>query len=201
MAMTRERMGSIVGGTVTAAALAFFAITYVPPVAPANEGEQVTLNIPSVEQMCMTLGAADPQSMMDCTALESSAGEFVIAWMGLNGFILDGGIDIQQIQLVAELDNTANDVDPTSTFDPTIDPGFVPDVIEDPNLDPTADPLLDSEPTLGGVTDPNTGETSPVFASTAQLALFCLSGAVDWVSLQDCISMNDRSTQLGSLVP
>jgi hypothetical protein len=200
MAMTRERMGSIVGGTVTAAALAFFAITYVPPAAPANEGEQVALNIPPVEQMCMSLGAADPQSMMDCTALESSAGEFVIAWMGLNGFILDGGIDIQQIQLVAELDST-NDVDPTSTFDPTIDPGFVPDVIEDPNLDPTADPVLDSEPTLGGVTDPNTGETSPVFASTAQLALFCLSGAVDWVSLQDCISMNDRSTQLGSLVP
>jgi hypothetical protein len=148
----------------------------------------------------MSLGAADPQSMMDCTALESSAGEFVIAWMGLNGFILDGGIDIQQIQQIAELDN-ANDVDPTSTFDPTIDPGFVPDVIEDPNLDPNADPVFDSEPTLGGVTNPNTGETSPVFASTAQLALFCLSGAVDWLSLQDCISMNDRSTQIGSLVP
>ena len=199
MAMSRERIGSVIGGTAAAAALAFFAITYVPA-APADQGEQVALNIPPVEQMCMSLGAADPQSMMECTALESSAGEFVIAWMGLNGFILDGGIDIQQIQQIAELDD-ANSVDPLSTFDPTIDPGFVPDVLVDPNLDPNADPVLDIEPTLGGATDPNTGETSPVFASTAQLALFCLSGAVDWLSLQDCISMNDRSTQIGSLVP
>ena len=200
MAMTRETMGSVVGGTVAAAALAFFAISYVPPAAPVNEGEQVTLNIPPVEQMCAALGAADPQSMMDCRALESSAGEFVIAWMGLNGFILNGGIDIQQIQLIAELDD-ANTVDPSSTFDPTIDPGLALDPTLDPNFDPTADPLLDSLPALGGATDPNTGETSPVFASPAQLALFCLTGAVDWLSLQDCISMNDRSTQLGAVVP
>jgi hypothetical protein len=197
MQMTRETMGSVVGGTVAAAALAFFAISYVPPAPPVNEGEQLTLNIPPVEQMCAALGAADPQSMMDCTALESSAGEFVIAWMGLNGFILNGGIDIQQIQLIAELDD-ANAVDPLSTFDPTIDPGLALDPSLDPNFDPTADPLLDSLPALGGVTDPNTGETSPVFASPAQLALFCLTGAVDWLSLQDCISMNDRSTQLFS---
>lgn len=197
MAMTRETMGSVVGGTVAAASLAFFTITYVPPTPPINEGEQLSLNIPTVEQMCLGLGAADPQSMMDCMALESSAGEFVIAWMGLNGFILNGGIDIQQIQLIAELDN-ANAVDPLSTFDPTIDPGLALDPSLDPNFDPTADPLLDSLPALGGVTDPNTGETSPVFASPAQLALFCLSGASDWLSLQDCISMNDRSTQLFS---
>ena len=199
MAMTRETMGSVVGGTVAAAALAFFTITYVPP-APVDEAEQLTLNIPPVEQMCMSLGAGDPQSMMECTALESSAGEFVIAWMGLNGFILDGGIDIQQIQLIANLDD-ANTVEPLSTFDPTIDPGLALDPSLDPNFDPSADPLLDSEPALGGVTDPNTGEVSPVFASPAQLALFCLSGAVDWLSLQDCISMNDRSTQLGAVVP
>ena len=200
MAMTRETMGSVVGGTVAAAALAFFAISHAPPAAPANEGEQVTLNIPPVEQMCAALGAADPQSMMDCQALESSAGEFVIAWMGLNGFILNGGIDIQQIQLIAELDD-ANTVDPLSTFDPTIDPSLALDPALDPNFDPSADPLLDSLPAFGGVTDPNTGETTPVFASPAQLALFCLTGAVDWLSLQDCISMNDRSTQLGAVVP
>ena len=197
MQMTRETVGSVVGGTVAAAALAFFAISYVPPAAPINEGEQLSLNIPTTEQMCLALGAGDPQSMMDCQALESSAGEFVIAWMGLNGFILNGGIDIQQIQLIAELDDT-NAVDPASTFDPTIDPGLALDPSLDPNFDPTAHPLLDSLPALGGVTDPNTGETSPVFASPAQLALFCLSGAVDWLSLQDCISMNDRSTQLFS---
>ncbi len=200
MAMTRETMGSVVGGAVAAAALAFFAISYVPPAAPVNEGEQVALSIPTIEQMCISLGAADPQSMMDCQALESSAGEFVVAWMALNGFILNGGIDIQQIQLIAELDD-ANAVDPLSTFDPTIDPGLALDPSLDPNFDPTADPLLDSLPALGGVTDPNTGETSPVFASPAQLALFCLTGAVDWLSLQDCISMNDRSTQLGAVVP
>jgi hypothetical protein len=199
MPMTRETIGSVIGGTAAAAALAFFTITYVPP-APVDEGEQVTLNIPPVEQMCMSLGATDPQSIMECTALESSAGEFVIAWMGLNGFILDGGIDIQQIQQIANLDD-ANTVDPLSTFDPTIDPGLALDPSLDPNFDPNADPLLDSDPALGGVTDPNTGETSPVFASPAQLALFCLSGAVDWLSLQDCIGMNDRSTQLGAVVP
>jgi hypothetical protein len=201
MQMTCETMGSVVGGTVAAAALAFFAITYVPPAPPVDEGEQLSLNIPTTEQMCLALGAADPQSMMECQALEASAGEFVIAWMGLNGFILNGGIDIQQIQLIAELDD-ANAVDPALTFDPTIDPGLALDPsldpALDPNFDPAADPLLDGLPALGGVTDPNTGETSPVFASPAQLALFCLTGAVDWLSLQDCISMNDRSTQLFS---
>jgi hypothetical protein len=198
MSMNRETMGAWIGGVAAAAALAFFAITYVPPAAPADEGEQVTLNIPTVEQMCVSLGASDPQSLMDCQALESSAGEFVIAWMGLNGFILNGGIDIQQIQLVASLDES-NAVDPTQTFDPTIDPGLGLDPGLDLGLDPGLDPTLDSDSTLGGVTDPNTGETSPVFGSPAQLALFCLSGAVDWTTLQDCIGMNDPSTQLGAV--
>ena len=111
--------------------------------------------------MCAALGASDPQSLMDCTAVESSAGEFVIAWMGLNGFILNGGIDIEQIQLIANLDD-ANTVDPFQTFDPTIDPGLG---LADPFSDPSLDPALGGDPTLGGVTDPLTGETSPVFAS------------------------------------
>ena len=143
--------------------------------------------------MCTNLGATDAQSLMDCQALESSAGEFVVAWMGLNGFITDGTIDIEQIQMIATLDDI-NAVDPLSTFDPTIDPGFV----LDPGVDPSFDPTI-SDPGLGGVTDPNTGETSPVFASPAQLALYCLSGAVDWVSLQDCVSMNDPSIQLSGV--
>jgi hypothetical protein len=187
----------VIGGTAMAAALAFFTITYEPP-PPSQVAELATLNIPTVEEMCAGLGASDPQSLMECTAVESSAGEFVIAWMGLNGFILNGGIDIEQIQLIAELDN-ANAVDPLSTFDPTIDPGVAIDPTLDPNFDPNADPLLDGSPTLGGVTDPLTGETSPVFASSAQLAMFCLGGATDWISLQDCISMNDQSTQLGGV--
>ena len=195
MKLSRETMGSVIGGTAAAAALAFFALTHQPP-AITGEAESVSLNIPTVEQMCIALGASDPQSMMDCQGLEGSAGEFVIAWMGLNGFILNGDIDIQQIESIAMLDE-ANTVDPLSTFDPTIDPGFALDPTLDPNFDPNADPLLDGAPTLGGVTDPNTGETSPVFGSPAQLALYCLSGASDWLTLQDCISMNDPTIQLG----
>ena len=199
MKLSRETMGSVIGGTAMAAALAFFTLMHEPVPAPSPEtSERATLNIPTVEEMCAALGAADPQSLMECTAVESSAGEFVIAWMGLNGFILNGGIDIEQIQLIAELDN-ANAVDPLSTFDPTIDPGVAIDPTLDPNFDPNADPLLDGSPTLGGVTDPLTGETSPVFASSAQLAMFCLGGATDWISLQDCIAMNDQSTQLGGV--
>jgi hypothetical protein len=195
MNLSRETMGSVIGGTAAAAALAFFALTHQPPVV-ADEAERVSLNVPTVEQMCVALGASDPQSMMDCQGLEGSAGEFVIAWMGLNGFIANGNIDIQQIEAIAMLDE-ANTVDPLSTFDPTIDPGFAIDPSLDPNFDPNADPLLDGAPSLGGVTDPNTGETSPMFGSPAQLALYCLSGASDWLTLQDCISMNDPTIQLG----
>ena len=56
--------------------------------------------------------------------------------MGLNGFILNGGIDIEQIQVIANLDD-ANAVDPAQTFDPTIDPvsGLTGDVL-DPSFDP-----------------------------------------------------------------
>ena len=194
MKLSRETMGSVIGGTAAAAALAFFALTYQPPAVP-QEPERTALNIPTLEQMCLALGAGDPQSMMDCQGLEGSAGEFVIAWMGLNGFILDGNIDIEQIEQIASLDD-ANTIDPLSTFDPTIDPGFAIDPTLDPNFDPDADPL-EGAPSLGGVTDPNTGETSPVFGSPAQLALYCLSGASDWLTLQDCISMNDPTIQLG----
>jgi hypothetical protein len=199
MQLTRETMGSVIGGTATAAALAFFAFTHEPALAPSEDlAQQVTLNIPTIEQMCLGLGAGDPQSMMECQAVESSAGEFVIAWMGLNGFILNGGIDIEQIQLIAELDS-ANTVDPALTFDPTIDPGLGVDPGLGLDVDPSLDPALGDGLVLGGVTDPLTGETSPVFASPAQLALFCLGGAVDWISLQDCISMNDQSTQFGGV--
>ena len=187
MQMTRETMGSVIGGTVTAAALAFFAFTHVPLPPPSQVAESASLNIPTLEQMCAALGATDPQSQTECQAVEGSAGEFVIAWMGLNGFILNGGIDIEQIQLIAQLDDT-NAVDPSLTFDPTLG--------EYPILDPNLDPLLGGEPGLGGVTDPFTGQTSPQFASPAQLAMFCLGGAVDWLSLQDCISMNDPTISL-----
>ena len=191
MQMTRETIGSVVGGTLTAAALAFFAFMHEPRPAPTQVSEPVTLNIPTIEQMCVSLGATDPQSLAECQAVESSAGEYVVAWMGLNGFILNGGIDIEQIQLIAQLDDSSA-VDPSLTFDPTLDEGLP----LDPTLDPNFDPLLADPFGLGGVTDPLTGATSPTFASPAQLAMFCLGGAVDWISLQDCISMNDPTVQL-----
>jgi hypothetical protein len=189
MAISRERIGSVIGGTAVAAALALSATLHQP--APA-EVQGSALNIPTVEQMCISLGAADPQSMMECQALESSAGEYVIAWMGLNGFITNGNIDIEAIQLIAMLDET-NAVDPLATYDPTTDPSLAldPDL---GGLTVGADPLAGNA--LGGVTDPLTGNTSPTFASPAQLAVYCLSGAVDWITLQECISMNDPSTQL-----
>ena len=190
MQMTRETMGSVIGGTVTAAALALFAFTHEPLPPPSQVAEPASLNIPTLEQMCAALGATDPQSQTECQAVEGSAGEFVIAWMGLNGFILNGGIDIEQIQLIAQLDE-ANAVDPSLTFDPSLGESPL-----DPALDPNLDPLLGGEPGLGGITDPLTGETSPQFASPAQLAMFCLGGAVDWLSLQDCISMNDPTISL-----
>jgi hypothetical protein len=196
MDVTRERIGSVIGGGTVAAALAFFALTH-EPVAPAQP-EQAALNIPTIEQMCASLGASDGQALMECQALESSAGEYVIAWMGLNGFIAGGTIDLQSIEMIASLDD-ANAVDPTLTFDPTIDPGLAldPSLGLDPSLDPSlVDPSLSGDPLLGGVTDPFTGQTSPVFASPAQLALFCLTSAVDWISLQECIGMNDRTIQL-----
>jgi hypothetical protein len=193
MAMSRETIGSVIGGVSVAALLAFFALMQPPLSAPGDQGERPTLSIPTIEQMCVALGATDPQSQMDCQALESSAGEYVIAWMSLNGFILNGGIDIEQIQLIAGLDDS-NSVDPALTFDPTIDPGSALNL--DPGFDTDLDAALAGDPQLGGVTDPLTGNTSPTFASMAQLAMYCLSGATDWITLQDCISTNDPSTQL-----
>jgi hypothetical protein len=189
MQISRERIGAVIGGLAVAGALVFFTVTHQPtlPTGP----EQAALNIPTIEQMCASLGASEGQALTECRAVEASAGEYVIAWMGLNGFIANGTIDLQQIEGIASLDES-NAVDPTLTFDPTIDPSLA----FDPSLDPGfADPSL-SDPLLGGVTDPLTGNTSPVFASPAQLAMFCLSSAIDWLSLQDCISMNDRTISL-----
>jgi hypothetical protein len=60
MKLSRETMGSVIGGTAAAAALAFFALTHQPPAA-TDEAERVSLNVPTVEQMCVALGASDPQ--------------------------------------------------------------------------------------------------------------------------------------------
>jgi len=81
------------------------------------------LNIPSIDDMCKAAGAT-AENMASCQSEESAAAEFVIAWMGLNGFLTNGAIDMAQIQLAAELGSDAasplTDPDP-SLLDPSLD--------------------------------------------------------------------------------
>jgi len=73
-----------------------------------------------------------------------------------------------------------------------IDPAqiqYAGDVAEDatpPDVDPDAEPNI----------DPATGQpVEQEFASTAELAMFCLSNSMDWLQLHDCISRYDPSTR------
>ena len=139
--------------------------------------------------MCTTLGAAAGDELKQCQADESAAGEFVVAWMGLNGFMGNGGIDIEQIQLLASLDSS----DP---FAPDSSLGLDPSLGGDPSQ--LGDPTLgggSGDTILGGVTDPLTGVETPLFQSPAQLALFCLGESSDWTKLHECISQNDPSSR------
>jgi len=201
MKLSRETIGAVIGGTGAAATLAFFAFTYQPPVA-TNNAEGAALNIPTVEAMCAAAGPAGSDSFKQCQTDESAAGEFVIAWMGLQGFLANGGIDLEQIQLQASLGGS----DPfglSAVGGPNAagDPGLG----GDPSLGP--DPSLGGDPSLaglggnvdgqlGGVVDPITGAETPIFSSTAELALFCLSESTDWMKMHDCIAENDPSSQL-----
>ncbi len=190
-----EIVAAIMAGIVIAAVLAVIGVTHyrallrIPSPAAQASADQAGLKIPTIDEMCATLGATAGDALKQCQADESAAGEFVVAWMGLNGFMGNGGIDIEQIQLLASLDSS----DP---FSP--DPSF--------GLDPSlgSDPSLGGDPTLGGgtgdsilggISDPLTGESTPVFQSPAQLALFCLGEASDWTKLQACISQNDPSSR------
>ena len=166
-----------VAGVAVAAVLTFFAVSYrealFPPAkqaqaeAPANPNG---LNIPSVDQMCKAQGAGDGDVLKQCQSDENAAAEFVIAWMGFNGFLDGGGIDLQQIQYTASLDRT------------------------DPLADASTDPSVGGSPSV----DPITGESSGTFGSPAQLALYCLGSSNDWMKMHECISQNDPSTSLES---
>ena len=79
--------------------------------------------------------------MESCKNDESAAAEFVIAWMGLHGFVANGAIDNDLIQLAAELGT-----DPASPLtspdaglgDPSL--GGDPNAAEteaEPNIDPS----------------------------------------------------------------
>src|SRR5262245_14744749 len=78
-----------------------------PPLAPQTQsarGQDIVL--PTIEQMCAALGAGEGDVLKQCQADEAAAGEYVVAWMGLNGFLSNGAIDVGQIQFMSELDES-----------------------------------------------------------------------------------------------
>ena len=175
------------GGALVLAATIVFGVTHYPvllhrvstQVAAAGQ-----LTFPTVEQMCRAAGVSSA-GMAACTNDENSAAEFVGAWLGLNGFLTDGRIDIEQIQLAAEL----------SAADPGIDPPAGDPL--DP-LDAQPDGLAPETPLAPDSNDPLTVQGLADHGPTpAQTALYCLTTAGDdWLKLHDCIAHNDTSSAL-----
>ena len=178
-----------VGGAMLLGAAAVFGVTHynalLHPGAnqAANAGEQPGLNFPSIDEMCKAAGAT-AANRESCVNDETSAAEFVGAWMQYNGFLTDGRIDIQQIQLQAEL----------SASDHTIDP-------------PAGDPTGSARRCFAGCrscTGPrpvrgcrSAGALGRQKMPPAQVALYCLTAAADdWLKMHDCITQNDPSSSL-----
>jgi hypothetical protein len=124
----KDIMAAILGGALMLVAGGFFTIRYYlepHPNAANGSGSAQTgtngLNIPTIDQMCQRQGAT-AANMASCRDAENQAGEFVIAWMGLHGFITNGAIDPSQIEYAGELaeDATPPDADPAA--EPNIDP-------------------------------------------------------------------------------
>ena len=196
MTIMRNRAEWIAGGLGSAMLLAVigvFAVTHYQAVihpgaqqASVAQNAPAGLSFPTVEQMCKAAGAG-AADMAGCISEETSAAEFVGAWLELNGFITNGRIDTDQIQLSAELD--AAD-----------DPGLVGGPSSVDPLD--ADPLNTVEPADAGLAAPDTdnalpGSGAPASSSPAQVALLCLqSAADDWLRMHDCIAKNDPSSTL-----
>jgi hypothetical protein len=145
------------------------------------ETDQYGLTIPTIDEMCKAVGATSA-NLESCKSDESAASEFVIAWMGLHGFIANGTIDTSLIQLAEDLGT-----DPAS---PLINPdaGLAdPSLGGDPNAAETG-----AEPNI----DPATGlPVTDSFESPAQIAMFCLGDSMDWLQLHDCISRYDPSSR------
>ena len=187
MMTTRKReniIAAALGGAVLLAVVGLLLATHYRalmfPGAAGNAVAQANpsgLNIPSIDEMCKAAGATSA-NMESCKNDESAAAEFVIAWMGLHGFVANGAIDNDLIQLGAELG-----IDPAS-------PLTSPDGLGDPSLgDPS---VAEGEPNI----DPSTGlPVAEIFESPAQIAMFCLSGSTDWLQLHDCISRYDPSSR------
>jgi hypothetical protein len=165
-------------GVAVAALVTFFIVGYptTPAPAPQTAAAQApadgnTLVIPTVDEMCATLGAGAGDALKQCQNDENAAAEYVIAWMGLNNFIANGSIDVAQIQLIASLDPS----------DPLAAPQFDPSVGGSPYVDPTTGAPTDGQ-----------------FQSPAQIALYCLGMSPDWLMMHDCISQNDSSVSYQS---
>jgi hypothetical protein len=172
---TRERLLVVVlAGLVLSGGLAVFLTTHrtIPAAAVAAEAANAQgMTMPTIDEMCASQGAEEGELLQQCQAAENAAGEYVVAWMGLQGFIVNGAIDVDQIQLHSELDET------------------------DPLLAPSIDPLVGGTPEV----DPLTGEFVPgSFQSTAQVALFCLMSSTDWITLQNCIAQSDPGAGAGA---
>jgi hypothetical protein len=143
--------------------------------------DQNGLNIPSIDEMCKAAGATS-DNLASCKNDESAAAEFVIAWMGLHGFVANGNIDMGLIQLAADLG--------TDLASPLTNPD---DSLTDPSLlgDPNA-AETGAEPNI----DPATGlPVTETLESPAQVAMFCLGDSMDWLQLHDCISRYDPSSR------
>ena len=197
MAMRQREniIAAVVGGAVLlAVAGLFFGTHYRALLHPGAAGkvvaeaDQFGLTIPTIDEMCKAVGATSA-NLDSCKNDESAAAEFVIAWMGLHGFVANGTIDSSLIQLAEDLGT-----DPAS---PLINPdvGLTPDGrLADPSLgDPNA-AETGAEPNI----DPATGlPVTDSFESPSQIAKFCLGDSMDWLQLHDCISRYDPSSRFG----
>src|SRR5438105_1125276 len=136
------------GGALVLAATIVFGVTHYPVLLHRVSGQVANdsaaaagqLTFPTIDQMCKAAGVSSA-GMAACTDDENSAAEFVGAWLGLNGFLTNGRIDIEQIQLAAEL----------SAADPGIDPPAGDPL--DP-LDAQPDGLAPETPLASGPNDP-----------------------------------------------
>jgi hypothetical protein len=149
---------------------------------PVAEADQFGLTIPTIDEMCKAVGATSA-NMESCKNDESAAAEFVIAWMGLHGFVANGTIDTSLIQLAEDLGT-----DPASPLtNPDPDLGLADPSLLDPSAAETG-----AEPNI----DPATGlPVTESFESPAQIAKFCLGDSMDWLQLHDCISRYDPSSR------
>jgi hypothetical protein len=194
MAMRKREdiIAAVVGGAVLlAVAGLFFGTHYRALLHPGAagkvvpEGDQFGLTIPTIDEMCKAVGATSA-NLDSCKNDESAAAEFVIAWMGLHGFVANGTIDSSLIQLAEDIGT-----DPAS---PLINPdaGLIDPSLGDPSLgDPNA-AETGAEPNI----DPATGlPVTDSFESPSQIAKFCLGDSMDWLQLHDCISRYDPSSR------